>query len=61
MDSDKIEDWDEKREIIKKTYPFLTNEDLLYEIGKEQELLKRLEMKLKKNKQEIRKWLSLMG
>jgi hypothetical protein len=30
-------------------------------LGKEEELLKRLQEKLKKNKHEIRKWLSLMG
>lgn len=61
MKSNKIEHWDEKKELIKEAYPSLTNEDLLYEIGKEEELLNRLEIKLKKNKQEIRKWLSLMG
>ena len=42
-------------------YPQLTSEDLVYEIGKEGELLKRLQEKLGKNKKEIDNWLSLLG
>ena len=41
--------------------PDLTDQDLVYEIGKEEELLERLQKKLNKNEHEIRKWLSLMG
>lgn len=50
-----------KKQQKKKEYSYLTNEDLAYEIGKEEELLERLQKKLNKNKKEIRKWLSLMG
>ncbi len=42
-------------------YPQLTSEDLVHEIGKEGELLKRLQEKLGKNKKEIDNWLSLLG
>ena len=49
-----------KRE-LKKKYPELTDEDLVYKIGEETELLKRLQDKFNMNEHEIRKWLSLMG
>lgn len=61
MKEEKIEDWELKKAKLLKEHPELTTDDLIYEIGKEEELLKKLEEKLKKNRQEIRKWLSLMG
>ena len=61
MKDTKIENWETKKEQLKKEYPHLSNEDLAYEIGKEKELLKRLQKKVNKNEHEIRKWLSLMG
>ncbi len=61
MQTEKINDWETKKEQLKKDYPHLTNEDLVYEIGKEEELLERLQKKMSKNKKEITKWLSLMG
>ena len=53
--------WPQLKERLQKEYPHLTNEDLIYQIGKEGELLKRLEKKLGKTDKEIRYWLSLMG
>lgn len=53
--------WQSAREHLKKEYPHLTQEDLSYEAGKEEEWLERLEKKVNKNKHEIRHWLSLMG
>jgi hypothetical protein len=55
-----------KQSVLKKDdplYPHLTDEDLTYEIGKEQELLKRAtKERWNKNEHEIRAgWLSLMG
>jgi hypothetical protein len=61
MEDDKIQNWEDTRERLRKAYPTLTTDDLIYEIGKEEELLERLQKKLDKNKKEIRKWLSWMG
>ncbi len=61
MQTEKINDWETKKKQLEKEYPHLTNEDLAYEIGKEEELLERLQKKMNKNKKEITKWLSLMG
>ncbi len=61
MENIKIENWDQKKEQLKKEYPELTEEDLIYEAGKEIELLKRLQKKMKKDQKVIRKWLSFMG
>lgn len=56
-----IKDWSLKKNQLMTEYPQLTEADLLYEIGKEEDLLKRLQQKLNKNEKEIRKWLSMMG
>jgi hypothetical protein len=61
MQTGRINDWETKKKQLKKEYPLLTNEDLAYEIGKEEELLERLQKKMNKNKKDITKWLSLMG
>ena len=55
------EKWPALKEKLKAEYPSLTEEELTYEIGKEGELLKRLQEKLGKNKKEIDNWLSIMG
>lgn len=56
-----IDNWPSKKEHLKKRFPELTDEDLAYQIGKEEELLKRLQKKLGKSEDEIRKWLTWMG
>jgi hypothetical protein len=56
-----FENWDARKEHIKKTYPQLTDEDLIYKAGQEIELLERLQKKLKKSKEEIRTTLSFIG
>jgi hypothetical protein len=61
MENERIDNWEQKREHLKKEFPNLTEDDLLYEVGREEELLTRLQEKLNKNKHEIRKWLSLMS
>ncbi|HMU46554.1 MAG TPA: hypothetical protein PKC72_09310 [Chitinophagaceae bacterium] len=61
MVKEKIENWPEKKEKLVKEFPQLTYDDLIYEVGKEQELLDRMQKKLKMNEKFIRKWLSLMG
>jgi hypothetical protein len=39
----------------------LTEEDLQYEIGKENELLERLSKKMSRSKQEIKEWIESMS
>jgi hypothetical protein len=61
MKNNTITNWEIKKDKLMKEYPHLTQEDVIYQIGREEELLERLQKKLNKNKEEIRKWLSLMG
>ena len=61
METKRIENWEEKKHSLKKSFPVLTEEDLVYKIGEEGKLLRRLQEKLNKNEHDIRKWLSLMG
>jgi hypothetical protein len=62
MENDELmEKWPTIKEKLKLQYPDLTDEELIYEIGKEGELQERLQKKLKKNWTEIRNILSLMG
>lgn len=53
--------WDEYKGRIKEAHAGLTDEDLEYEEGKEEELLGRLQQKLGKTKEEIKNWLRIMG
>jgi len=59
--NDKQINWQTAGGHLKKEYPHLTEEDLMYEAGKEEEWLERLQNKVNKSKHEIRSWLSLMG
>lgn len=62
MNDQEIRDkWPVIKNKIRQQYPSLTEDDLVYEIGKEGELLKRLQQKLGKNKEDMNKWLSLLG
>jgi uncharacterized protein YjbJ (UPF0337 family) len=47
--------WDELKGKLKQKYAILTDDDLLFVEGKENELLGRLEKKLGQTKDEIRK------
>jgi len=55
------ENWPKIKFNLEKKYPELTQEELRYEIGKEGELLERLQQRLGKNWEEIRNVLSIMG
>lgn len=62
MENEEIQQkWPELKGKLMKQYPHLTEEELKYEIGKEGELLERLQQKLGKNWSEIRNVLSIMG
>lgn len=54
-------DWERRKDAFRLEYPDLNDDDTYYEIGKEQELLERLESKTGKTKQEITDWLHIMG
>lgn len=49
--------WEEKKQKLKKTYPALTDGDLIYKRGKADQLVGRLQKKLGKNKAEVRQIL----
>ena len=49
--------WNETKGKIKQAYGDLTDDDLQYEEGKDDELVGRLQTKLGKTKDEIVKWI----
>lgn len=49
--------WNEIKGKIKQQYAGLTDDDLLYEEGKEDELYGRLQKKTGHTKEEIKKWI----
>ncbi len=53
--------WNELKGKIKQAYADLTDDDLKYEEGKDDELLGRLQQKLGKSKDELVKWLKSLG
>lgn len=55
------ENWEQAKKQLKEQYPHVNIDDLEYELGKEEELLEKLQMKLGKTKKEIRDWLRIMG
>jgi uncharacterized protein YjbJ (UPF0337 family) len=60
MDSTRLKfkgSWNETKGKIKQAYGDLTDDDLSYEEGKDDELVGRLQTKLGKTKDEIVKWI----
>lgn len=53
--------WNVIKGKIKQTYANLTDDDLKYEEGKDDELLGRLQEKTGKGKDELVKWLKSLG
>lgn len=53
--------WNEWKGKIKQQYADLTDDDLRYEEGKDDELLGRLQQKLGKSRDELVKWLKSLG
>ena len=55
---DKIRgNWKEIKGKLKQEYAQLTDDDLAYEKGKEEELIGRLQKRLGKTKDEIKQWI----
>ncbi|MFD1096143.1 hypothetical protein [Salegentibacter chungangensis] len=46
-------DWDKQSKALQEKYPKLTAEDVKFESGKEMDLIKRLETKLNKDRNEV--------
>lgn len=53
--------WNVLKGKVKQTYANLTDDDLKYEEGKDDELLGRLQEKTGKSKDELVKWLKSLG
>jgi uncharacterized protein YjbJ (UPF0337 family) len=49
--------WNEVKGKVKQEYADLTDDDLMYEDGKDDELLGRLQKKIGKTKEEIKDWI----
>ena len=45
--------WNEQKARLKKAFPVLTDKDLLFELGKKNEMLEKLQVKLGKTKDEL--------
>jgi hypothetical protein len=48
-----LRSWREQKILLKRRFPILSDEDLVFEEGKRDSMLKRLEAKLGKNPQEL--------
>lgn len=56
--SDRVKgNWNELKGKMKQEYAELTDDDLAYEEGKEDEMLGRLQQKVGKTKQEVKDWI----
>ena len=56
--ADKVQgNWNELKGKIKQEYADLTEDDLAYQEGQEDELLGRLQQKMGKTKEEVKKWI----
>lgn len=53
--------WNEKKTKLKQRYPSITDEDLLFREGKEQEMLEMLGYKLGKTKEELASIIVALG
>lgn len=49
--------WNEVKGKVKQKYADLTDDDLLYEEGKDDELLGRIQKKVGKSKEEVKSWI----
>jgi len=56
METERIENLNQKKEELKRTL-----DDMLHEVETQEELLKALQGKFSKQRKEIRRWLSWMG
>jgi uncharacterized protein YjbJ (UPF0337 family) len=58
MNTDKVEgNWNEKKGKLKKSFAVLTDDDVMYQEGKMDEMLGKLQIKLGKTKEELKKFI----
>ena len=50
-------DWNDMKGKIKQQYGDLTDDDLIYEEGKDDELLGKIQKKIGKSKEEVKSWI----
>jgi hypothetical protein len=48
-----VRSWREQKILLKRRFPILLDDDFLFEEGKKETMLERLQMKLSKNRQEL--------
>jgi len=53
--------WTEVKELIKEVEPALTDKDLDYEVGKENELLQRIADKMNRSVEHIKAWVESLS
>ena len=49
--------WNEVKELIRETNHEITDEDLVYEPGKEKELIERLSAKMNRDPEHVKGWI----
>lgn len=52
--------WNERKGRLKQKFGFLTDNDLMFEVGKKEEMLGRLQLKLGKTKEELRRIIAAL-
>jgi uncharacterized protein YjbJ (UPF0337 family) len=55
-----IENWSEQKDKLKKIFATLTDNDLMFEEGEKEEMLGKLQIKIGKTKDELRRILSVL-
>jgi hypothetical protein len=54
------EDWEERKEKLKRKFAILNERDVFFEVGKQEEMIKRLQVKLGKTRDEILKIINFL-
>ena len=55
-----IENWSEQKDKLKKIFATLTDNDLMFEEGEKEEMIGKLQIKIGKTKDELRRILSVL-
>jgi uncharacterized protein YjbJ (UPF0337 family) len=58
--TDVLGSWNERKERLRQKFAFLTDNDLLFEEDKKDEMLGKLQIKLGKTKEELRRIISTL-
>lgn len=55
-----LQNWSERKEKLRQKFAFLTDNDLILEDGKTEEMIRQLQIKLGKTKEELRRIISTL-